>query len=112
MSTTLWYDDMEAGEDNWDIDISKGTQLWYRDLDWGVNQSYAWIAEEKEGVSNDYFLFTKNQFQLSGADPSLYFYHFFNTEKAFDGGMIEVSTDGFSGYQLNRNNLVLMAIPD
>ncbi|MBK6861844.1 MAG: T9SS-dependent M36 family metallopeptidase [Saprospiraceae bacterium] len=95
MSTTLWYDDMEAGEDNWDIDISKGTQLWYRDLDWGVNQSYAWIAEEKEGVSNDYFLFTKNQFQLSGADPSLYFYHFFNTEKAFDGGMIEVSTDGF-----------------
>lgn len=59
MSTTLWYDDIEAGEDNWDIDISKGTQLWYRDEGYGVNQSFAWIAEEKEGVSNDYFLFTK-----------------------------------------------------
>ncbi|MBK8483356.1 MAG: M36 family metallopeptidase [Saprospiraceae bacterium] len=94
-STTLWYDDIEQGEDNWDIDISKGTQLWYRDEGYGVDQSFAWIAEEKEGISNDFTVFTKQAFQLSGADPSLYFYHFFNTEKSYDGGILEISKDGF-----------------
>ncbi|HEX5625093.1 MAG TPA: hypothetical protein VFX48_03670, partial [Saprospiraceae bacterium] len=94
-STTLWYDDVEVGEDNWDINLARGDQVWYRDEGYGVDQSYSWIAEEKEGITNDFFLFTKNQFLLSGTDPSLYFYHFYNTEQGFDGGFIEVSKDGF-----------------
>lgn len=93
-SSTLWIDDIEAGEDNWDIDISKGTQLWYRDEGFGVDQSFAWIAEEKEGTSNDFTVFTYNPFKLNGTNPSLLFYHFFNTEQGIDGGVVEVSTDG------------------
>lgn len=94
-STTLWYDDIENGENNWDIDLLKGTQLWYTADGYGVSQSHAWIAEEAQGVSNDYTLFTKKPFQLAGQDPSLLFYQFYNTEKGFDGGMVEISKDGF-----------------
>lgn len=94
-STTFWYDDVEAGEGDWDIDLTKGDQIWYREEGFGVDQSFSWIAEEKENGSDDFVLFLKNPINMQGEDPSLLFYHFFNTETGFDGGIVEVSTDGF-----------------
>ncbi len=93
-STTLWYDDMQNGDSNWDYDLFKGQLTWYLEDGFGVDQSYAWIAEEKEGYSNDTYLRTKNPFRVAKDHTSLLFYHFYNTEKGFDGGLVEVSTDG------------------
>jgi uncharacterized repeat protein (TIGR01451 family) len=99
-SKTLWYDDVENGQDDWDVDLLKGFSLWNINDSYGVDQSKAWVAEEggrtgDEGGDDFYFALNK-PLKLFGQDPSLYFYHAFNTEKGFDGGMIEVSTDGIN----------------
>ncbi|MBK8956310.1 MAG: M36 family metallopeptidase [Saprospiraceae bacterium] len=99
-STTNWYDDVELGEDNWEIDLSKGDQIWYRDEGYGVDQSFSWIAEEKENGSDDFVLYLREPLKMQGNEPSMLFYHFFNTETGFDGGIVEVSTDGFVWNQI------------
>ncbi len=93
-STTFWYDDMESGEDNWDYDLLKGDNVFYLDEGYGVDKSNAWIAQEQEGGSDDYFVYLKDTLKMTGNEPSMLFYHFFNTETGFDGGILEVSTDG------------------
>jgi extracellular elastinolytic metalloproteinase len=110
-STTLWFDDVENGQDNWDLDLAKGDRLWYIGDLYGIDQSRCWIAEEggrsgDEG-SDDFSLFTFHPFHVSGQDPSLYFNHFYNTEKGFDGGMIEVSKDGFFWQQAKPESFSL-----
>lgn len=106
-STTLWYDNLNDGDQNWDYDLLKGDNVFYWDEGFGVDQSYAWIAEEQEEGSDDYFVYLKNPFKLSGNEPSLLFYHFFNTEAGFDGGIVEVSTDGFLWKQATPESFTL-----
>ncbi len=106
-STTLWYDDMQNGDANWDYDLFKGQLTWYLEDGFGVDQSYAWIAEEKEGYSNDTYLRTKNPFRVEQDNTSLLFYHFYNTEKGFDGGLVEVSTDGSFWEPVTQNQFSL-----
>ncbi|MBK9108945.1 MAG: M36 family metallopeptidase [Saprospiraceae bacterium] len=106
-SSTFWYDDVETGEDNWDIDLTKGDQIWYREEGFGVDQSFSWIAEEKENGSDDFIVFMKNALNMKGEEPSLLFYHFFNTEQGFDGGIVEVSTDGLIWRQVESQKFSL-----
>ena len=114
VSKTLWYDDVEdrsKSEDDWAVEQFGGNSLWNIIEDVGVDQSKAWVAEEggragDEG-SDDFYMALNKPVQLFGEDPSLYFYHIYNTENGFDGGIIEVSTNGVDWDKAKSENFSL-----
>ena len=53
----------------------------------------SWFVQAIGGESEQ-SLFTINPVTVTGTQPVLRFYHWYNTEYASDGGWVEVSTDG------------------
>lgn len=49
--------------------------------------------------------------ELTGVEPSLYFYHHHNTQNTLDGGYIEVSTDGVIYDKLNISDFSINGYP-
>ena len=93
-SRTIFLDDIENGEDNWDLDAYKGNQIWNIEPDFGVDQSHAWVVGESDSEENDQLIWTINPVKLQGEIPVLVFQHYYDTEAGHDGGLVEISTNG------------------
>jgi len=90
--TVLFVDDMESGEGNWTVSHGEGENNWTLKNSNPHSESYAWFAQETTVVTDQYLIMS-NQLPLSGR-PILHFWHHYNTEAGFDGGVVEISTDG------------------
>ncbi|OAD21784.1 Peptidase M6, immune inhibitor A domain protein, partial [Candidatus Thiomargarita nelsonii] len=90
--TVLFVDDMESGEGNWTVSHGQGQNNWTLKNSNPHSGSYAWFAQERDVITDQYLSMT-NQLPLSGR-PILHFWHHYNTESSFDGGVVEISTDG------------------
>ncbi|MFT4760441.1 MAG: extracellular elastinolytic metalloproteinase [Saprospiraceae bacterium] len=94
VSNTLFIDDMEGGEAEWDLNVLEGNNLWEISNAQANSGSNAWFATDSPEES-DFILEKKDAFyvQPSAEKPVLRFYHWYDTEWGFDGGIVEVSTD-------------------
>ncbi len=85
-------EDVESGDDNWQIESPIGNVNWevtFSDANTGFSSFFA----QNIDASSDQQLISA-PVTLDGANPALAFWHRYNTENDWDGGVIEVSTDG------------------
>ena len=101
-SNTLWRDDLEtSGFTNWDYTIKTGNQLWFPTDGFGINNTVGLYAEGTNDTTDFSTFLVVPTNELTGNEPSLYFYHQYNTQNILDGGFIEISTDGVIFEKLN-----------
>ena len=99
-SIAQFVDDMESGDKNWTVDqlISNGDAYW----DITDIESKSGIKSFAVGYGNndstDQLLQLKNPIKIAGTQPVLRFFHKYDTEFGFDGGIVQVSTDNGSNW--------------
>lgn len=94
-STRQFFDGMENDDANWvflNLDPD-GFNAWEVSESDAYEGEKSWYVENTEFV-NDQVIFLQEGVQISGARPVLRFYHKYDTEIGFDGGLVEISTDG------------------
>jgi uncharacterized repeat protein (TIGR01451 family) len=91
--TLLFADDMESGSDNWTVSHGEGSDDWTLGNSNPHSESFAWFADNVSVVSDQYLVLS-NPVLLSGKPPILRFWHYYDTENTYDGGVVEISTDG------------------
>lgn len=99
-SIAIFNDDQEGDpDDNWDIEFLNGTSVFdVRDDSLAFSGENAWFVQDV-AVENDQTLFAIDPIAVSGAQPVLRFYHWYDTEAGADGGLLEVSKDGGSVWE-------------
>lgn len=101
-SYVVFEDDMENGVAEWIATAGSGNQLW-EVTDNSYQGENAWYISN-EASSSDSRLTTASTFELAGDNPSLSFWHQYDTEQNRDGGTVEISTDGGSTWNDLRFN--------
>ncbi|GJM34350.1 MAG: hypothetical protein DHS20C18_33510 [Saprospiraceae bacterium] len=92
---TTFEDDAEAGDDNWNFVNPAGTATWTLTPTNVNSGSFSFFAPNP-GAITDQQLVLSAPHLLNGPNPTLSFWHFYNTETNWDGGVVEISTDGNS----------------
>lgn len=119
-SRTVFIDSMENTEFNYDVLLGKGTGFWEISDVVSHSGKKSWFVPN-QSVENDQVLNLIRPISITNmAKPVMRFYHRYNVQHAFDGGVIRVSTDqGFNygdlGTKIFRNGysgpLSYFAIP-
>lgn len=87
-----FFDDVENGDEGWIFEPLQGDIIWWVQPEIGIDGSSAWmVADERQ--QNDQTFRLVEPILITGAQPVLRFYHKFNTEWAYDGGIVQVSKD-------------------
>jgi len=89
---TLWYDDVETGDANWEISNVANNSNWTRVTADNCG-SAAWYAAELLATSISENQYLTIPLTTLGADAELVFTHWFDTETNWDGGTIQLSDD-------------------
>jgi extracellular elastinolytic metalloproteinase len=99
-SVAQFYDGMENGDANWDIVNLVNTNIFRIATTRRRTGTKAWagVYPATDGVF-DQVLQTFAPLTIAGANPVLRFYHNYETEAGFDGGLIQISTDGGTVWQ-------------
>ena len=86
-----FFDGVENGTAFWSATSTQGSEDFDTDTSNPFAGSTSWFVDNV-GANNSNFL-TSNTLNL-GANPILGFQHFYDTETNWDGGMVEISTNG------------------
>ncbi|GIV30955.1 MAG: hypothetical protein KatS3mg029_0306 [Saprospiraceae bacterium] len=89
-SNVAFFDDIEDGINNWNRSI--GVDMWNLSSANAHSGSYAWFAADPNNASNQ--ILETDPLTLPTTNPRMHFWHNFNTEAGFDGGVVEISNDG------------------
>ena len=96
-SSTVWIDDLESGEDNWDIQLDEGFTIWYLQDEYANSGENAFFTENDNDPS-DQFLIQFDPVLMDVANPGMRFFHWYSTyddgNGNVDGGVVQYSTDG------------------
>ncbi len=88
----VFADDIEGTEPNgWTHNAASGTDDWHYVTDQSHSSSHAWFASDPSTVKDDRLM--TPPIPLSQA-AELSFWHRYNLENTYDGGVLEISTDG------------------
>lgn len=98
-SVKLFFDDVEDGDDNWVIEAPVGFNIWDRQDAIAYSGGEAWFVENAPS-ENDQILRLLAPYQVTGTQPVLRFFHWYDIEYIFDGGLVEISTDGNNWEQI------------
>lgn len=95
-STQQFLDDVEAPETEvtWIFDFLEGTTIWEVNDNAPANSGERSWSIANTNTDNDQILYLATPFRIEGTQPALRFYHRFDTETGYDGGFVEISTDG------------------
>ncbi|EMR01827.1 M36 family metallopeptidase [Cesiribacter andamanensis] len=91
-TTVLFSDDMEAGAGKWTTRHDVGLADWTLSSKNPRSGTYSWFAIDPDAFSNQ-SLILKSPVQLPQS-AQLRFWHDYNTEEGFDGGVVEITTNG------------------
>jgi len=91
-SSTLFEDDMENGDTLWSVSRAAGSVDWTLDGGQPRSGSQSWFASEPS-VTSDQRLTSAIPIAISSG-TTLSFWHTYDTESTFDGGVVEASIDG------------------
>ena len=109
-SVQQWFDDMESGDANWDLDVGAGTNIWEINDLFAYSGTNAWFVEDPE-TESEMFLYNIDPITIQGNQPVLRFFHRYDSEAGADGGLVEISTDGGSIYTLLNTEFFRNAYP-
>jgi extracellular elastinolytic metalloproteinase len=113
-SVRLYHDDMEGfTEDRWTTNsdpMGSGFNIWHQ-TDLIVHGGLAaWGVEDIESSSEQYL--TNNDYYLiSGNNPVYRFYHYYDTDKGFDGGVLEIATEADPEWKLLDSEIFRNSYP-
>ena len=99
-SIAQFTDDMEAGDKNWVVDqlLVNGDVFWeITDIE-SRSGTKSFAIGYGNNDSTDQLLQLKNPIKITGTQPVLRFFHKYDTESGFDGGIVQVSTDNGSNW--------------
>ncbi len=91
-STLYFSDDIENGGSNWTTSHDIGLEDWKLSTKNPHSGTTSWFAVDPDAFSNQ-SLTLKSPVTL-GENALLRFWHDYNTEDSFDGGVVEITTDG------------------
>ena len=99
-SIASFNDDQEGNpDDKWDIEFLNGTSIFnVRDDSLAFSGESAWFVQDV-ALENDQTLFIKDPIAVTGTQPVLRFYHWYDSESGADGGLLEVSKDGGTAWE-------------
>ncbi len=111
MQSIALDDDVESGPGGWTVvtvqDPGSGPN-------WGIvsdpgtsSPTHAWFTADEYGVKDDRL--EAGPFALGGGSPVLSFWHHFETESGYDGGVLELSTDGITWADVEAAGGVFLA---
>jgi len=86
-------DPVEAGIPNWDFETLVGDASWSGNFSITNSDPFSLFAENIDTQSDQLVVLTE-PVQLNGASPALTFWHYYDTEANWDGGVVEISTNG------------------
>ncbi|MEM6723559.1 MAG: T9SS-dependent M36 family metallopeptidase, partial [Bacteroidota bacterium] len=92
-SQVIFEDGFENGIANWNISNPVGPATWVANTTNPFEGNTAYFAADID-ESSDQLLELANPIQLTGNNPRLAFWHEYNTESGWDGGVVEISVDG------------------
>ncbi|MCI5081172.1 MAG: M36 family metallopeptidase [Saprospiraceae bacterium] len=93
-SVSQFYDGAEESFLNFGIDALEGVNIWGASNQNPISDNFSWFVPNEE-ADNDQILFSLAPIELAGQQPVLRFNHTYDTEPGNDGGIVEVSVDGF-----------------
>ncbi len=103
-STVLFEDDMEGGTANWTTSHGDGSDDWVQTVSLPHSPTTAWVAFDVATVTDQYLDLT-NPVALS-SNSVLRFWHYYDTESGYDGGVVEISVDnGVNWFDLGSEML-------
>jgi hypothetical protein len=86
-------DDMEAGTSNWTTSHDTGSTNWQLVSTSPNSGAFSWFGEDVSGLS-DQLLNVAAPILIPSGSSQLEFFHDYSLESGFDGGVVEISTDG------------------
>ncbi|MEM1327899.1 MAG: M36 family metallopeptidase [Bacteroidota bacterium] len=97
-SIEQFKDDMENEGDNWDVLPldEEAFLVWELIEEVGADGSTAWIVGSNGDIPQDQVFFLVDPVLVTGDQPTLSFEHSYDTQWGFDGGIVQISTDGFA----------------
>ncbi|MCH2084928.1 MAG: M36 family metallopeptidase, partial [Saprospiraceae bacterium] len=104
VSVSSFYDGAEDAFDQFGIDALEGVDIWNFVGDDPITDALSWFVPNTE-TDNDQVLFTLNPIELDADQPVLRFNHRYITEPGSDGGIIQISTDGFEWQTIEAENI-------
>jgi uncharacterized repeat protein (TIGR01451 family) len=100
-SESFFLDEFEGGGISMYADFNTGIDLFnYIDFD-SYSPDFSWFIQNVE-AENDQFLVMADSWTVIGENPAMRFWTKYETELGFDGGFVEVSTNGFDWEILNE----------
>ena len=88
----MWLDNVEQDTANWTPTVDEGSIRWLRTQSESNSGFFSWFIQNI-GISSDGWL--ENTFDLTEmANPNLIFSHYYNTEGANDGAVVEILVNG------------------
>ena len=93
-SFSLLEDDVENGAGEWEVISDQGAAEWAMNPN-SYEGDFAWYAEDITSECDQYLILA-NAYFLNGDNPALSFWHRYDTEATWDGGVVEISTDNGS----------------
>lgn len=105
MSQRQFFDDLEDGDGNWYVDALEGIEIWDLSTVRKHSGQYSWFVPDTE-AENDQVFYLAEPILVTGTQPTLRFYHWYNTEFGSDGGFVEISTDGGASWSGVDNSLL------
>lgn len=103
-SRTVFIDSMETTEFDYDVLSLKGSGIWELTDILARSGKKSWFVPNRS-TENDQLLNRIRPLEIKNmAKPVLRFYHRYNVQNAFDGGLVRISTDrGFNFSDAGRN---------
>jgi extracellular elastinolytic metalloproteinase len=123
-SIAQFIDDMETGEGKWDVNQLKDSDVFWEILDIysrSGKKSFS-IGYPNQGAS-DQTLTIKNGITVAGKQPVLRFFHRYQIQSAYDGGIVQVTANNGASWEdlgdktfrvpyRGKNNYTLFSIPN
>ena len=98
-SIRQFYDDMEEGDGYWGIGaLDDGIDIWQIADQQSVSGDFSWFVPSTDN-ENDQVLQLLDPVLVTGAQPTMRFFHRYNTQPGIDGGIIQISTDGGNSWE-------------
>ena len=101
-SAVSFTDQVEFSDKNWVLGKASGNGTFVKSSERKYSGDSAWFSQNL-GFKSDRFL--EGSFKLSNSEPALSFRHFYNTEKEYDGAVVEIDTG--AGWTDLENDFIL-----
>jgi hypothetical protein len=112
-TTPSFSDSVENGAGGWTVRHAGGGLDWTRVISQSHSPVTSWFASSQPIPNNQYLV---SPDLVIGAGEHLFFAHQYNTEAGYDGGVVEISTDGVIwidlGYVMMANGYNATIDPD